>query len=392
MSTTFPNELMDRIIDHFYDDPKTLSACGLVCLGWIPSVRYHRFQDVQLEKDAIPAFHSLLKASPAVASYVGSISIDYYCHAIRGTAMLCDILSSLPKLRALSLCFMTVGSAQARDLFSALPKSLERLRMVQVIFSTVGDLIFLWSQLPRLRSFVAVPMMAFGATKIPEEYAARRDTRLLHATDLQMAWFIQCFDVLVDWLCAQNVPAQLRACSACVSKPQDVAPAVRLLREFGPALECLELCMTTPGMEAIRASDALYACDLAQCTGLKELHFAVLLNGSSNADMFLCMARFLSQVRAPGITAVVFSFAGGVPGGRLGDKPVTHLDSLATALAHNGAFGDVERVVVRLSEGLGRVEERAYALIRGALQWVEDRGLLTIEVNEEEDEEKKWVY
>ena len=61
MSTTLPNELMDRIIDHFHDDPQTQSACGLVCSGWTPSVRYHRFQDVYLEKDAIPAFHRLLK-------------------------------------------------------------------------------------------------------------------------------------------------------------------------------------------------------------------------------------------------------------------------------------------------------------------------------------------
>ena len=257
MSTTLPNELMDRIIDHFHDDPQTQSACGLVCSGWTPSVRYHRFQDVYLEKDAIPAFHRLLKASPVVASYVCSMSIDYYCHAVRGTTVLCDIISSLTKLRVLSLCFMTVGSAQARTLFPALPKSLKRLTMVQVIFSTIGDLIFLWSQLPRLRTFVAMPMMAFGSIKIPDEYTGRSsDRQILRATDLQMAWFMPCFNVLVDWLCAQNVPAQLRACSAGVSRPQDVAPVARLLRELGPTLECLEVCMTTPGMEAIRVSES----------------------------------------------------------------------------------------------------------------------------------------
>ena len=135
---------------------------------------------------------------------------------------------------------------------------------------------------------------------------------------------------------------------------------------------------------------ALYACDLAQCTGLKELHVAALLNGSSNLDMFLCMARFLSRVRAPGITAVVFSFVGGVPGGPLGNKPVTHLDSLAAALEHNGAFGALERVVVRLSEGWGRIQEREYASIRGALRRIEDRGLLRIEVEEERDEQVRW--
>ncbi|PIL32721.1 hypothetical protein GSI_04836 [Ganoderma sinense ZZ0214-1] len=310
------------------------------------------------------------------------MSIDYYCHGIQhGMTVLCGILSSLPKLSALSLCFMTVGAAQAHDFFSMLPKSLERLTMVQIILSTLGDLIFLWSQLPRLRTFVAVPMMGCGGTEIPEEYTRiRNDKQLLRATDFRMSWWIPCFDAIVDWLCAQNVPAQLRACSACVAKSQDIAPVVRLLRVFGTALECFELCMTTPGMEAIRASG-----------GLKELHFAILLNGTSNADMFLCMSRFLSQVRAPGIRAVVFSFYGDIPGGRLGDKPVPQLDSLAIALSQNGALEGLDRVVVRLSEGVGRVKESAYASIRGALQWIEDRGLLVIEVHENGDE-KKWVY
>lgn len=42
-TVTFPQEILDAIIDHLYDDPVTLQRCSLVCKSWEPSSTYHLF-------------------------------------------------------------------------------------------------------------------------------------------------------------------------------------------------------------------------------------------------------------------------------------------------------------------------------------------------------------
>lgn len=39
----FPQELIDAVIDHLYDDLDTLQQCSLVCRAWEPSITLHLF-------------------------------------------------------------------------------------------------------------------------------------------------------------------------------------------------------------------------------------------------------------------------------------------------------------------------------------------------------------
>lgn len=57
--------------------------------------------------------------------------------------------------------------------------------------------------------------------------------------EIQLLSTISHFDVIADWLCSQNLPAQLRASSLIVATGH-VDPAARLLREVGPDLEKLQ--------------------------------------------------------------------------------------------------------------------------------------------------------
>lgn len=43
-----PQELYDQIIDNLHDDPKSLSACSLVCRTWLNSSRVHKFSTTVL--------------------------------------------------------------------------------------------------------------------------------------------------------------------------------------------------------------------------------------------------------------------------------------------------------------------------------------------------------
>lgn len=44
-----PQELVDHIIDHLYDDPPTLRTCAAVCSQWLPPSRVHLFSKVHLD-------------------------------------------------------------------------------------------------------------------------------------------------------------------------------------------------------------------------------------------------------------------------------------------------------------------------------------------------------
>ncbi|KAK7690611.1 hypothetical protein QCA50_005710 [Cerrena zonata] len=41
-------ELVDRVIDHLWDDKPSLGACTLVCSSWLPEARYHLFREIIL--------------------------------------------------------------------------------------------------------------------------------------------------------------------------------------------------------------------------------------------------------------------------------------------------------------------------------------------------------
>jgi hypothetical protein len=70
MSTYIPPELIDQIIDHLHDDPKSLNACALTTRNWVPSARHHRFQSIRFHSaKKIDSFHQLSRDAPGLLPY-----------------------------------------------------------------------------------------------------------------------------------------------------------------------------------------------------------------------------------------------------------------------------------------------------------------------------------
>ena len=113
----------------------------------------------------------MLQASPDVASCVRHLDIISGYSPIRDTSALCTVLSSTHNLRDLAFHYMYLHS-DFRDIVSALPSSLEYVELTHIylLTGTVGDLIFLWSRLPRLRSFVVSGEAEIHGPEIQEEY------------------------------------------------------------------------------------------------------------------------------------------------------------------------------------------------------------------------------
>ncbi|KAJ7846900.1 hypothetical protein B0H13DRAFT_2406685 [Mycena leptocephala] len=64
MSTKFPQELIDEILDYFAEDFRSLKFCSLVCREWVFRSRSHLFKKCALWPSRIPGFCELLR-SPA---------------------------------------------------------------------------------------------------------------------------------------------------------------------------------------------------------------------------------------------------------------------------------------------------------------------------------------
>ncbi|PIL32738.1 hypothetical protein GSI_04853 [Ganoderma sinense ZZ0214-1] len=382
MPTVFPNELVDRIIDHLHNDAVVLSACALVRSSWIPTVRYHRFRRVLLGPPAsIHSFNALLQTSPDVAPYVSHLDILHNWSDDKNMAPLCTLLSTTPRLRGLHLGYMDLEPDKFRAICFALPTSLEHVELNHLYLrtGTLGDLVLLWSRLPRLRSFILIGDTKINGPEIPEEYT-RSDTKLLSATELQLLWQIPHFDVIAGWFCSQNVPAQLRACSLSLSSTEYVAPIARLLRETGPALERFEFDLGSGEVvSGVSGLQVFYPCDLAQCTNLRELYLSGTAFGEhfDGSMLVLCMSHILAHVRAPGVRTLVFNITGHSPD--VLRRSIAQLGSVATAISRNRAFDALERVMVRLCDVFGApVSEDLYAPVRNSFKGFEERGLLTV--------------
>ncbi|KAG6909684.1 hypothetical protein DXG01_016091 [Tephrocybe rancida] len=77
-----PQELVDYIIDHLYDDLATLSSCSVVCHAWRPTSLFHMFSKITLKVTAtITPFelcrrlYHVLSSSQSICSYVKELEV-----------------------------------------------------------------------------------------------------------------------------------------------------------------------------------------------------------------------------------------------------------------------------------------------------------------------------
>ncbi|KAJ7846912.1 hypothetical protein B0H13DRAFT_2406718 [Mycena leptocephala] len=111
MSTKFPQELIDEILDYFAEDFRSLKFCSLVCREWVFRSRSHVFKKCSLPPSKIPGFCELLQSPactllPHVRTIFHTIHYDledYHCF----NAVAAD-LGRLTNVRELNLTLMGI--------------------------------------------------------------------------------------------------------------------------------------------------------------------------------------------------------------------------------------------------------------------------------------------
>ncbi|KAJ3793640.1 hypothetical protein GGU11DRAFT_799125 [Lentinula aff. detonsa] len=76
-SIVIPLELVELIIEHLFDDTKTLATCSLVCSAWVARTRHWLFGTVHLDCWCSRAFiHLLLHPSSTILYHIHRLHID----------------------------------------------------------------------------------------------------------------------------------------------------------------------------------------------------------------------------------------------------------------------------------------------------------------------------
>lgn len=112
--SSFPQELIDAIIDHFQDNPSTLLSCSKVHRSWTHRSRVHLVPDIFLDcqrptaTDKILSFHGCLSKDPLLVDYITSVelrNLHWNTSTLSGHAYeaLSHILNTLLCVRRLSL-------------------------------------------------------------------------------------------------------------------------------------------------------------------------------------------------------------------------------------------------------------------------------------------------
>ncbi|KAH9832904.1 uncharacterized protein C8Q71DRAFT_243281 [Rhodofomes roseus] len=114
MAPELPQEILDQVVDHLWDDWKALIACNAASRVFVPAARTHIFRDVIVDGlSKCDRFERVLDGSPAAARYVRKLKVvahhfSYQAGAYRNidsswVAHVPDLVDRFPRLIELEL-------------------------------------------------------------------------------------------------------------------------------------------------------------------------------------------------------------------------------------------------------------------------------------------------
>ena len=256
-----PAEITDIIIDHLHDQPHALSACSLTCSNWLPRSRLHRFRDVELmDTSKFSSFAALITGAPEIGDCVKKLVFRSHCDEHTHNYH----VPGLGEPSCDRVCYPNVRTvvAAARDLrelridglplalFSAVSSSVESVSLSFVSMPPAADLTRWIRSLPSLRS-LAVDLLAFESDHRIEFEIPEGAPAVAHSLDELQVSFVASLSwpsSFSEWLISERVGSQLRRLrvhSLGKSRGGINGGVKQLLRELGPSLELLEICINS---------------------------------------------------------------------------------------------------------------------------------------------------
>lgn len=248
-----PPEIIDRIIDHLWDQISDLYQCALVCKAWLPCARYHAFSTILLNRRRqCERFERLLIFNPNICLLVKELGFS-----LMGPPFLPDWLPTISEtLPHLSRLHILGGGVFSSASFRGLPL-LRVLNIAHIRFRQFNDFITTIHNLPALQE-LCIHSVELGINLIAQ-LPFSIDT-ILQPPMLRRLEFIQTRvdpDLCLGWLIKDKM---VHSVERLVIRPlhRSYLPLLdQLLRLIGPNLKHLGITIT--GQREERGYDGTFS-------------------------------------------------------------------------------------------------------------------------------------
>lgn len=286
MFPEFPQELVDEVIDHLWDDVTSLRACSLSCSTWLPTSRTHLFRQVDLRDAAACArFIKLLEASPVLVQYIRKLSVDahhfsYDLSSLRNgdstwLPLVPPLLGALPRVTELEMTSLNWRTLQLdpkhTELFYSMLGNVKRLALVNVHFESSSDVLNILSA-AKLVTELHLDRVYWNCWSWPMPDGLSETGEMPHCGYLQRLVLRSGSppNAITDWLLATGSMLNLREVQVHWRERDSTQALGALVRASGSRLERLYLELTNGVATQAAANGDL---DLAHLTGLRAVYF-----------------------------------------------------------------------------------------------------------------------
>jgi len=246
-------ELIDVIVDFAHDDRSFLLNCSLVSSAFLPSSRFHLFEQLHLRHSQLAEFFDLLESPLSTITHIQYMILDFeYKHA--------DLPSTLIRLQNLGLRSMLLARIQVDNYinlewdFTGFA-SLKKLTITRGWFpspSHMFDIVLKFKSVEHLhiiqpRFNRTVSTISMSDRKLP---VSRNSTVPLWRI-LELHFWAPAYETFA-WLTMQPDLPVLQNIAITGLYAEDFASAGKFLQSLGPRLNYLELQLpTTPLSKSI---------------------------------------------------------------------------------------------------------------------------------------------
>jgi len=381
MSPELPQELVDQIIDHLWDDPLSLRACSLSCSAWLPSSRTHIFREVKLDGAvACLRFEELLQASSdIIAVYIRNLFIEahhfsYNADALRNpsstwVARIPSLLERLPRVielgfTSLNWSALRMDAGRSEMLCNKLA-DVRHLHLSNVHFETSAQAYSVLSAAKKLAQlrFDRVYWNCWSPTSTLDSSGTLTPSPLRRLL-LQSG---SPPNLVIDWLLSSYQNLEIRDLCVRWRERGNTRALGGLLRAAGPRLEHLYIEFTNGVASATMSRNDF---SLAHNTMLRALHIdGLVLPGCDD-----WLASILCQLNSRCLEVVEIS----ILARRAGDLYALDWPQLETAFSRLQLPGLSVTFNISLAVRSANDQVEAHKTVGNALPSFQERGTLLV--------------
>ncbi|KAH9952141.1 hypothetical protein B0H21DRAFT_817864 [Amylocystis lapponica] len=248
MPSDLPQEVVDQVVDHLWDDIPTLLACSQSCCALFPATRVHLFSTIRLgDSGQYRRFQQLLQTSPYIARLVRKLTVSgsLVDDPDAWVGQIPSLLEQLVMVDELELTKLYWEVLQSRTNSLTRFAALKRLVFSDVSFATPAQIQTLLGAIPNVAE-LRVQNVTCGPVDTPLTYPILTTLPTsLHHLLLDSG---NCHEVIVDSLLSAGCVSDLCTLSVRWADPWKDERQTEYLSDILPACGASleQLCIELP--------------------------------------------------------------------------------------------------------------------------------------------------